>query len=158
MGTDSVSNCAKTSSGGDSRCRLSAPPVIFEGGERWRRGLSAPVSDGGIFTASWPKPRQALRETRGIKSPPAHRQVGEVLLRRPRQGPAVLEERKSRRPFRGRGWHRREVGRGAAAWPQTPQTDAARGEPSPEPCVGMAGAELSHQLHGREEKHYVRGV
>lgn len=61
-------------------------------------------------------------------------------------------------PFLGLGLAQVQGRLGAPAWSQTPQTGTARGEPSPKPCAGTAGAELSHQLHGGEEKHYVRGV
>lgn len=132
MGTDSVSNCAKTSSGGDSRCRLSTPPVIFEGGECRHRGLSAPCPMEEFSlrdSPSWPK------KTPGFKTPPAHQQVGEVLVSRLHQGPAVVE-RKSRCPFWGWGWHRYKGGWGHLHGPRPHKQALLVVNPAPSPVWG----------------------
>lgn len=84
---------------------------------------------------SWPKRHQALREMRGIKRPPAPRQVGEVLVSWLHQGPAVVE-RKSRCPFWGWGWHRYKGGWGHLHGPRPHKRALLVVNPAPSPVWG----------------------
>lgn len=73
-------------------------------------------------------------------------------------GPCCRGGEEEQVPFLRTGLAQVQGRLGEPAWSQTPQTGTAHGEPIPKPCAGTASAELSHQLHGGEEKHYVRGV